>query len=424
MISNIHSIPTDCPHREKNGWMGDAVTGIEMGMANYDLAALITKFTRDVFDTQDSEGRMSTIAPDNDYTKGLSPLWSSACVHLPWYMYNYYGDTRLFEHYWEKMKLYTDGVWEYKQVEGKPGIFTDVLADWCSPHGNISDEGPEIYTTMNFFLVLKRLSYMANIFGKKNDFAEFEKQAEQVREAIYKYCFDEKNVVFGGVTTSGYRQGPNAMALQYEIVKPEHRNQVLEKLLNDISVNRHNHFYGGIFTGHALWELIPQTGNAELAYKVAVNDTYPGYGYMLKNGATTVWEHWDDKASHIHYFMGFVDNFLIRHIAGINSDINNPGFKTVRIEPNFIEALSNSSAVYNSIHGPISVKWERTSPSTYSLQILVPVNCDAEFILPEKCIGPKVDGTPGKVLKDEKNNRNFIAIKSGSYQIDLKTGNL
>ena len=424
MISNVHSIPTDCPHREKNGWMGDAVTGMEMGMENYDMAALITKYMRDVFDTQDSEGRLSTIAPDNDYTKGLSPLWSSACVHLPWYMYNYYGDTRLFEQYWDRMKLYTGGVWKHKQVEGKPGIFTDVLADWCSPHGNISEEGPEVYTTMNFFLVLKRLSYMANILGKKNDAAEFEKQSEQVRNAIYKYCFDEKNIVFGGVNLSDYRQGPNAMALQYEIVKPEHRNQVLEKLLNDISVNRHNHFYGGIFTGHTLWELMPKTGNAELAYKVAVNDTHPGYGYMLKNGATTVWEHWDDKASHIHYFMGFVDNFLIRHIAGINTDINNSGFKTVRIEPKFIESLSNSSANYNSIHGPISVKWEKNNPSTYYIHISIPANCDAEFVLPEKSIEANVDGKLTKFLKDEKTSKNLIRLKSGSHQINLKTKNL
>jgi len=420
MISNLHSIPTDCPHREKNGWMGDVVTGIEFGMANYDLAALITKFTRDIFDTQDADGRLSIIAPDNDYAKGLSPLWSSACVHLPWYMYNYYGDSRLFERYWEKMKLYADGVWKYKQVEGKPGVFTDVLADWCSPHGNISDEGPEVYTTMNFFLVLKRLSYMANILGKKSDAVEFGKQAEQVREAIYKYCFDEKNVVFGGVTPSSYRQGPNAMALKYEIVKPEHKNQILQLLLNDISVSRNNHFYGGIFTGHTLWELMPQTGNAELAYKVAVNDTYPGYGYMLKNGATTVWEHWDDKSSHIHYFMGFVDNFLNRHVAGISFNTIHPGYKNFIIHPSLVGDLSFVNAFHNCPYGPIKSSWKRDNDK-FTMEVSIPVNTTATIYIPAKSAaevtesGKPASNAVGVRFLEMENGKAIFNVQSGNY---------
>ncbi len=382
MISNLHSIPTDCPHREKNGWMGDAVTGMEYGMANYDLAALMTKFTRDMFNTQDSVGRMSTIAPDNNYTIGLSSLWPSACIHVPWYMYNYYGDTRLFEMYWDKMKLFTEGVWNYNQLKDKPGIFTDVLADWCSPHGNIGDEGPEVYTTMNFFLVLKRLSKMAEILGKKKNSEDFNNQAEKVREAIYKYCFDEKQVIFNGVKTSDYRQGPNAMALQYGIVKPEHQKQVLKRLVYDISVTRENHFYGGIFTGHALWELMPKTGNAQLAYDVAINDTYPGYGFMLKNGATSVWEHWENTASHIHHFMGFVDNYLIRHVAGINFDTTGTGFKKIVLKPVFIKELDFAKASYSSIHGEIKVEWKKTSEGIFEYKVVIPVNCTAEVFLP------------------------------------------
>ncbi len=168
----------------------------------------MTKFTRDMFDTQDSAGRMSTIAPDNDYTKGASPLWSSACVHIPWYMYNYYGDTRLFETYWDKMRQFTQGVWTYNQLKDKLGIFTDVLADWCSPHGNIGEEGPEVYTTMNFYLVLKRMAHMADVLDKKEDAVGFEKQASQLREAIYHYCFNEEKVIFTGVSISGYSRGP------------------------------------------------------------------------------------------------------------------------------------------------------------------------------------------------------------------------
>ncbi len=426
MISNLHSIPTDCPHREKNGWMGDAVTGMEYGMANYDLAALMTKFTRDMFDTQDSVGRMSTIAPDNQYTKGRSILWPSACVHVPWYMYQYYGDTRLFQIYWDKMKRFTNGAWKYNGVEGKPGLFTDVLADWCSPHGNIGDEGPEVYTTMNFFLVLKRLSKMAEILGKKKEAEDYHNQSERVREAIYKYCFDEKQMLFGGVKPTDYRQGPNAMALQYGIVKPEHQKQVLDRLLQDISTERQNHFYGGIFTGLALWELMPQTGNSELAYQVAINKTYPGYGFMLENGATTVWEHWEDRSSHIHHFMGFVDNYLIRHVAGIHSNSDHPGFEVIDVEPKFVDRISHAEATYNSIHGPIEVDWVKDLTGNYTLGVKVPVNCKANVILPESIETVVVNGVPAKLDPNpaihpyDQTQKNRLVVTSGSYRIEFK----
>ena len=380
MIANLHSIPTDCPHREKNGWMGDAVTGIEFGMVNFDLAAMLTKYINDIFDTQDPQGRLSIIAPDNDYAKGLSPLWSSACVHLPWYMYNYYGDTRLFSIYWEKMKLYASSVWKYNSVEGKEGIFTDVLADWCSPHGNISEEGPEVYTTMNFFLVLQRLALIAEILEKQDEAQEFKNQAEIVRAAIYRYCFDEKNFRFGGITPSDYRQGPNAMALQYQIVKPAHRNEVLSGLLSNIRHEMSNRFFGGIFTGHALWELIPASGNASLAYQVAVNDAFPGYAYMLKNGATTLWEHWEDKSSHIHYFMGFVNNFFYRHLAGITYDEKQPGFRNIIFKPEFIPQLDYVSHSYNSIHGEITAKWIKLNDHKYSYEVTIPPNTTGTLV--------------------------------------------
>ena len=427
MISNLHSIPTDCPHREKNGWMGDAVTGMEYGMANFDLAALLTKFTRDMFDTQDSVGRISTIAPDNHYDKGASILWPSACIHVPWYMYEYYGDTRLFEIYWDKMKLFIQGSWKYNAVEGKPGIFTDVLADWCSPHGNIGDEGPEVYTTMNFFLILKRLEKMAGILGKKEDAAGYRRQAEKVREAIYTYCFDEKQLIFGGVKPSGYRQGPNAMALQYGIVKPQHRKPVLDNLVHDISVNRGNHFYGGIFTGHALWELMPQSGNSGLAYQVAINKTYPGYGFMLENGATTVWERWENLDSHIHHFMGFVDNYLIRHVAGINFNEDHPGFEEIDVEPEFVDGICHAEATYHSVHGLITVSWERSGSENnhFNIKVKVPVNCKANVILPEDIRSASVNGIPQKrillhtVVSPDQIPKKCIRIASGNYHVEF-----
>lgn len=147
---------------------------------------------------------------------------------------------------------------------GKPTFIKDSYSAFLPK--TFSDEGPEVYTTTNFFLMLKRMSKMATVLGKKEDAVEFDKEADIVRDAIYKYCFDKEKEIFGGIKPSDYREGPNAMALHYGIVKPEDRKQVMENLLNDIWVSRDYHFYDGIFTGFALWKLLPENNKSELAF--------------------------------------------------------------------------------------------------------------------------------------------------------------
>lgn len=414
MISNLHSIPTDCPHREKNGWLGDAVTGMEFGMANFDLAALMTKFTRDVFDTQDLEGRLSIIAPDNNYCTGLSPLWSSAAVHVPWYMWTYYGDKRLFEQYWNPIKLWIQSVWKYNKLKDKPGIFTDVLSDWNSPYGNNSVEGGEVYSSMNFYLVLKHLEMMAQILNKKEDAASFARQAETVKNGVNRWCFDSVNILYHGLIPTDYRQGPNAMALKYGIVPDQYRERILNDLLESLEKTHDYHIYGGVFTVHTLYELLPQLGKSDLAYKLAVNDTYPSFGFMLKNGATTLWEAWADEASHIHHFFGSIDNFFYRYLAGINIENNTPGFNKILITPQFVGDLKYASASYESLHGLISSSWKKPGGSGYSLDVKIPANCTSEILLPAAVTEVIINGR--KIYP--KNNR--IPTQSGDYHLEIK----
>ena len=417
MEANLHSIPTDCPHREKNGWMGDVVTGMEFGMANYNMAALMTKYTRDIFDTQDENGGLAIIAPNNFYNSGKSPLWSSVCIHLPWYMYEYYGDTRLFEQYWDKMELFCKSVWNSNQLKDKNGIFTDVLADWSSPHGNRSDEGVEVYTTMNFYLILKRMAQIASILGKESDVKKYEQQAKEVQLAIYKYCYNSAKRIFTGLSPSEYRQGPNAMALQYGIVKEEDKKKVVENLVEDIVINRDYHFYGGIFTNFALWKYMPENDFTNLTYKVITNETYPGYAYMVKNGATTLWESWEGQSSHIHHFMGFVDNYLIRHVAGLDINPSIPGYKEIVFQPRFIDELNFAEAEYESINGMASIHWKR-SGNGIELYLTVPCNTKAKLILPNQ-VSKVLDENKNEIILSPINKKKQVQLPSGELQLKL-----
>jgi alpha-L-rhamnosidase len=145
---------------------------------------------------------------------------------------------------------------------------------------------------------------------------------------------------------------------------------------------------------------------------------------MLKNGATTLWEHWPDGASHIHYFMGFVDNFLIRHVAGINSNADHPGFGVIDVEPKFVDGINHAEASYHSVHGLIEVAWVKDVNGKFTLRIKVPVNCKANVILPGSRVKVLVNGVQQKFDLNPTNShynqtpKNRLLISSGNYQIE------
>ncbi|WP_418262493.1 family 78 glycoside hydrolase catalytic domain [Flavobacterium faecale] len=404
LIFNLHSIPTDCPNREKNGWLGDAVTGMEYGMANYDLAALMTKFVRDIFDTQDTAGGLAAIAPANNYRNGKSTMWSSAAVHLPWYMYTYYGDTRLFEQYWDKMMLWVDYSWKNNNDPEKDGMFSETYNDWVTPYDN-TYEGPgkpggnEVVASMNFYLVLKRLAIIADKLGRKEDKIRLEQQLKRIHNGIQKWAFDEKKVEYAGLKSfSEFLPVVNIMALNYGIVPEKYRAQLEKKVVDNIIKDKDYHLWGGVFTVHSAFEYLPKHGYGDLMHKVVVNEKWPSFGWMIKEGATTLPEGYKFEASDIHHFMGAVDNFFYRHIVGINFDERIPGFKRIVLKPNFIEGMNFAKANYNSIHGEIKAEWKKKTDGSYDYYGVIPANCEAQVVLPNKS----------------------VAIKSGAFMFTVK----
>ncbi|APY11859.1 alpha-rhamnosidase [Seonamhaeicola sp. S2-3] len=387
-IFNLHSILTDCPNREKNGWLGDVVTGLEYGMANYDVAAVMTKFTRDIWDTQTEAGALSAVAPSNKYRSGRSTLWSSAGVHVPWYMYNYYGDTRLFEEYWDKMMLWVDYSWEHNNSKEKDGMFSEAYNDWVPPYdatykGRGKPGGNEVIASMNFYLVLKRLAYMADKLGKKKDKKELEQQVKRIHAGIQKWAFDEEKVEYAGLKEfNEFLPVVNILALNYGIVPEQYKAQLEKRVVDNIVKDKNYHLWGGVFTVHSAYEYLPKNGYADLMHKVVVDEEWPSFGWMVKEGATTLPEGYKFEASDIHHFMGAVDNFFYRHMVGINADTTNPGFQKIILKPNFIKAMDFAKASYNSIHGEIKAEWKKLDDNTYEYSGSIPPNCEARIQLP------------------------------------------
>jgi alpha-L-rhamnosidase len=155
-------------------------------------------------------------------------------------------------------------------------------------------------------------------------------------------------------------------------------------------------------------------GMSDLAFSLAVEDTYPSFGFMLRNGATTLWEAWADESSHIHHFFGSVDNFFYRYLAGINLDPDSGGFGRILITPQFTGGLKFAAASYRSIRGRISSSWKKEGESDYTLDVEIPANCTAEIRLPGAPSGVKVNG------RNIRPENGIIATQSGNYHLEIK----
>ena len=189
------------------------------------------------------------------------------------------------------------------------------IKDGGKPGGN------EVIASMNFYLVLKRLAYMADKLGKGKIKKRLETTVERIHEGIQKWAFDEEKVEYVGLKPF-YEFLPvvNILALNYGIVPEKYRAQLEKKVVDNIVKDKDYHLWGGVFTVHSAYEYLPKNGYADMMHKVVVNEEWPSFGWMIKNGATTLPEGYKFTSSNMHHFMGAVDNFFYRHIVGINVD--------------------------------------------------------------------------------------------------------
>lgn len=138
LLNNFHSIPTDCPHREKQGWTADTYMTDQAAIYNFDMAAFYAKWVEDLAGTQDSAGGLCTVAPSTGYDQSISTVWPAAIVYVPWDLLAYYGDRRVVERHYETMMRFAESGL-LRQRDGKPEIIGEVLGDWVSPHMTLSD---------------------------------------------------------------------------------------------------------------------------------------------------------------------------------------------------------------------------------------------------------------------------------------------
>lgn len=393
--SNMQAVFTDCPHREKLGWLEELHLNGPGLYYNFNLARLAPKIMQDIRDAQLPNGLVTSIAPEYVIFDGGfrdSPEWGSAGVIFPFMYYEFYGDNSLIVEYYDVMKRYVD----YLTTTATNHIVSHGLGDWCDyredqPYGASHNTPIALSATTHYFMVIDYLVQAAEMLSKKEDITFYSNLREKVKTAFNNEFFNEKTKQYG--TGS---QASNAMPLFAGLVNPKDKQAVLDNLVKDIEEKGYRLSTGDVGNRY-LFQALAMNGLNEVMYKMHDHNEVPGYGFQLQFGATTLTELWDPRkgASWNHFMMGQIEEWFYRSLAGIDTDENaHTGFKNFKIAPQVVGDLKFVNAAYNSLYGIIKVDW-KVDNGQFEMDIEIPVNCEAKVYLPQET--------------------HYIPVKSGKY---------
>lgn len=431
--SNMMSVLTDCPHRERLGWLEQYHLNGPALRYEFDLNALYTKGMNDIADSQLETGLVPTTAPEytifrdpNDPTRprnnfGDSPEWSSAAVIVPWQQYIFAGDTELLQKHYDTMKRYV----AYLGSRATNHIVNYGLGDWYdigpNPPGVSQLTPVALPATAFYYYDNWVLAQVAALLGKADEAAEFATRAEAIRTAFNRAFFDAQKLCYGTCS-----QTANAIPLVMNLVEPENRAAVLDALVRDVRAHTNSVTAGDV--GHRyLIRALADAGRSDVLYDIHNQCDRPGYGYQLKMGATSLTEAWDARrrSSQNHFMLGHIIEWFYHDIAGIRPDPAGPGFKKIIIAPQPAGDLTWASATYNSIRGKVAVEWRRTG-NLFELRATIPANTTATVFVPAKsATDVKVNGRAATRCRDvqfirQEADRAVFSIGSGNYVFIVK----
>jgi alpha-L-rhamnosidase len=373
--TNLHSIPTDCDQRdERMGWMGDAQGTAEEAIMNFDMAAFYTNFMRDIRDVQDEKGRITDTVPHIWGSRPADPAWGTAYPLICWYMYRYYGDTRILEEHYDGLKKYLD----FLKSTAEGGVLKwSHYGDWVA----IEKCPGSIVSSFYYYYDTRILADAARVIGKTSDAALYDKLAADIRTAFNKEFYNPKTGDYADGT-----QTANALPLFLDI-PTEKEAGAWGRLFDDVVYKHDSHLTTGIIGTKYIMELLTRSGAADLAYDIAVRTDYPSWGYMIGNGATTLWELWQRREgssmnSHNHPMFGSVGAWLYKALAGINLAPETTGFERILIQPQMVRDLTHASGSTMTVRGEVACAWSRTERSV-RVEVTIPVGSEAEVVIPK-----------------------------------------
>ena len=425
--SNMASVLTDCPHREKLGWLEQAHLMGSSIRYNYDVVNLFMKMIHDMQTAQTNEGLVPEIAPEYvkfDYGNGMfrdSPEWGSSCIILPWYLYQWYGEEDLLKQSFPMMQKYI----AYLKTKANDNILTQGLGDWYdlgpNPPGVSQLTPMGVTATAIYYYDLTILSKIAAYLGRSDDVREYDALAVKVKESFNKKFFNEKTKQYA--TGS---QTANAMAVYMNLVPAGYKNDVINNLVNDLRANK-NALSAGDIGYRYLLRVLEDAGRSDMIYDMNSRTDVPGYGYQLLKGATALTESWQalPTVSNNHLMLGHLMEWLYSGLCGIHQSDSSVAFKNIIIDPQPVGDITWAKANYTSPYGLISAYWKKQN-NTFDLDVDIPANTSATVFLPAKNISSVTEGNSNignrndiKIIRIE-NGKVRLNVGSGAYKFSVK----
>ncbi len=415
--SNMASVATDCPHREKLGWLEQTyLIGPSMHY-NFDIHNLYSKIVTDMIDSQLENGLVPDIAPEFvPFSGGFrdSPEWGSASVIIPWQLYQWYGDFEVLKRAYPMMTRYVN----YLHSKSKNNILYHGLGDWYDlgpKHPGEAQLTPKALTaTSIYYYDLLLVSKVAELLNKDSDMKKYGDLANEVREAFQKKFYNSET----GSCSSG-SQTSYAMSLYTGILPEQDSEKVFNKLIDSIEQNDYALTSGDIGY-HFLVRVLSENGRSDILYKMNNRSDRPGYGYQLKKGATSLTESWSalSNVSNNHMMLGHLMEWFYSGLGGIYQADNSIAYGNIIIAPKPVGDIKWSKCSYNSPQGVIATEWE-LAENTFSLTIEVPKTSSAKIIIPVDYQNSTVEvfNLIDQKLVDIEINEGAFTVKSGKYKI-------
>jgi hypothetical protein len=418
-MNNMMSIMTDCPHREKLGWLEEDHLNGPALRYNFDMSALFGKMVNDMFDAQRANGLVPSLVPNYyrwDEGKFTTPIeWGSACIIVPWQQYEFEGDVQLLADRYAGMKRYLD----YITRRAQNHIVSFGLGDWYDNHS----EGEPTLTpvgltdTAFYYQDCQILAQIAKLLGNADEAAQFEQQGAEVLKAFNQKYFDAAITNYA----SG-AQGSLCLPLAMNMTDPANRSVVLNRLLEDM---RAKGTTAGEVSFRYLLRALADQGRSDFIYTTYSTDTQ-GYGLQVKLGKTSLTEAWNGgNASQDHFMFGQINEWFYHDLAGIQCDPAGPGFEEIIIKPALVGDLTWAKASYHSIRGDIVSSWTH-GLGGLTMNVTIPVGSTATIHVPAADAAVVKEGgvpagiAPGVRFLRMENGAAVYAVGSGAYNFSSR----
>ena len=375
-LSNFYYFPTDCPHREKNGWTGDASMSADHMALLYDVENSWKEWLAGIRKSQNEEGALPGIVPTSGwgFSWGNGPAWDSVLFNLPYMLYRYRGSKTAIAENAHAMLRYLEYIGKRRNADGTVSIG---LGDWV-PVGKPADAYDAPLAVTDSIMVMDMAGKAAQMFravGYRNQAQFAESLYQEMRGAIRRELLDRETMEMAGRC-----QSSQALGLYYGVFEKEEEEKAFSRLLDFIHA-KGDHFDCGFLGLHVLFHVLSDHGCGELAYRMITRRDYPSYGHLLAIGETAIPERFmpdgEMDFSHNHHFLGDIARWFLTRVAGIC--VTDAGH--VEIRPDFIPGLSYAAAWYELPGGRVRARWKKKE-DCYEVTVSCPETVECRLALP------------------------------------------